>query len=290
MRYLRIAALLLALLLTVAAALPLAGCGQDSIGDAPTQDGADSETAPAPRHDLALIQDRDTDYVIIYPEDSSPYIRGIAKSLRETLIQRYGLSPTALRTRSDRTNTEAADDDALEILIGMTNRRESRSVAEALEPNSYVITSAGNKLVILGTDEYRTAEAIGRFLTDFTEHSVSSLIFSAESYVRENLPVREVELAENATLRVMSWNLQCPASDSLDLFTAMQNGINYYGADIIGLQECNANAHRGVVDPMRHLYAVATTYHEGTDTYDYTPILYKPERLDLLESGVEWLD
>ena len=88
----------------------------------------------------------------------------------------------------------------------------------------------------------------------------------------------------------MSWNLQCPSSKDHELFSHMLDGIRYYGADIIGLQECNRHAHRGVLDLLPPSYAVATTHHEGTDIYDYTPILYNPERLDLLESGVEWLD
>lgn len=102
----------------------------------------------------------------------------------------------------------------------------------------------------------------------------------------------EVTEASSAapTLCVMSWNLQCPSAEDTDLFAAMRDGITYYDADIIGLQECNKAAHRGGVSRFRSLYSVATAYHEGTETYDYTPILYKTERFDLLESGVEWLD
>lgn len=260
------------------------------VEETPTEEDTEPETTPEPRYDLTLIEDHATDYAIIYPERSSQYTIGTATGLRDALVRYYRLPSSSLRSRSDRSKDEVVDNDNREILIGMTNRKESQAVAATLEPNSYVITSVGNKLVILGTDEYRTAEAVNRFLADFSERSGSTLIFSAESYVQEVIPMGQVELAENATIRIMSWNLQCPDLDEHDLLTAMQNGINYYNADIIGLQECNGNAHLGVVDCVRHLYAVATTYHEGTNTYDYTPILYKAERFDLIESGVEWLD
>lgn len=99
-----------------------------------------------------------------------------------------------------------------------------------------------------------------------------------------------IKSTEGANIRVMSWNLQCPASDAYELFAGMKDGILYYRADIIGLQECNRHAHGGALSHLTETYAIATTFHEGTGTYDYTPILYDPRRFDLLESGVEWLD
>ena len=99
-----------------------------------------------------------------------------------------------------------------------------------------------------------------------------------------------IELAEGANIRMMSWNLQCPGKEDCELFAHMINGMLYYDADLIGLQECNASAHRGVTEQLIQQYAIATTHHEGTNTYDYTPILYKPERFTLLDAGVEWLD
>ena len=321
MKYVRLLHLLLAFLLTAAVSLPSVGCDRApaspdaSDTDAPTgspaepatkaptettaeesvpSDTAQPETEPEtdsePQVDLTLIFDNATDYSVVYPEDASAYAVGIVNQLRDTLVQRFRLSSDALPTRTDRSAEETAEGSEKEILVGMTNRQETQAVAATLEPDSYAVAVVGSKLVIVGTDEYRTAEAVARFIEDYATTRASELILPADTRLSEVIPYRGLALAKNATLRIMSWNLQCPAADDYALFTAMQNGINYYGADIIGLQECNKAAHQGVVERVADRYAVATTYHAGTSTYDYTPILYNPARFDLIESGVEWLD
>ena len=120
----------------------------------------------------------------------------------------------------------------------------------------------------------------------FTEKATEEVTKEMTEEVTEEV----TDASAEPNLRIMSWNLQCPSAEDTDLLAAMRDGITYYDADIIGLQECNKAAHQGVVNRFRRTYSVATTYHEGTETYDYTPILYKTERFDLLESGVEWLD
>ncbi|MBR5123708.1 MAG: hypothetical protein IKU90_01130 [Clostridia bacterium] len=250
----------------------------------------EEDTVPDDQPDLCLVRDHASDFKIIYPKDASDYAINTVKSLRTALVRAYAMDDAPITFTSDRSGKETVKTDAYEILVGMTNRQESQEVAATLAPDSFTITSVGNKLVILGSDDYRTALAVEHFKANFISSESSELIFSHSASVTEEDPVRRVELAEGANVRIMSWNLHCPDAEDYALFTHMLNGILHYGPDIIGLQECNAAAHKGVVDILSQRYAVATTHHSGSNTYDYTPILYDPLRFDLLDNGVEWLD
>lgn len=264
--------------------------------DTQTPDGDTSEEATAPeeqpadRPDLCVVRDKTSDFKVIYAKSASDYIAGTAKSLRAALVRAFDMTKNPIRFATDLGTAGVVENDEYEILVGMTNRKESMEVAASLPPDSFTVTSRGNKLVILGSDDYRTALAVAYFLEHFVDTASDELIFSHDSTVTEADPMRQVDLAEGASIRIMSWNLHCPDAEDYSLFTNMLNSILYYGADIIGLQECNAAAHRSVVDVLAQKYAVATTHHSETNTYDYTPILYNPERFDLLDSGVEWLD
>ena len=259
-------------------------------GETSSEETTEEETIPYDQPDLCLVRDHASDFKIIYAKSASDYAINAVKSLRTSLVRAYGMDDAPITFTSDRSIKDEAENDDYEILVGMTNRKESQEVASALAPDSFTITSVGNKLVILGSDDYRTALAVEHFKANFISSESSELIFSHSASVTEEDPVRRVELAEGANVRIMSWNLHCPDAEDYALFTHMLNGILYYGPDIIGLQECNAAAHKGVVDILSQRYAVATTHHSGSNTYDYTPILYDPQRFDLLDNGVEWLD
>lgn len=255
----------------------------------PTEETAPEAPTPEPQKDLCLIQDKASPYRIVYPDGASRYALNAVNTLRDTLVRNYRMDTNSLSLASDASPQEERDDNSPEILVGLTNRAESHAVAATLPENAFTVTSMGSKLILLGSDDYHTALAVTYFLEHCTARFQSDLVFAHASTVTEvsDMPSN---IPTEGEIRIMSWNLHCPSAEEKDLFAHMLDGILYYGADIIGLQECNAAAHQGVVDQLKDTYAVATTYHSGSRTYDYTPILYNPKRFALLDSGVEWLD
>ena len=260
----------------------------DGATELPTEEVSEPSAAEV-QEDLQIILDKASSYRIVYPEGASAYALNTVNTLRDTLVRNYRLDKNSLGLMADGSPQTEGDDKSPEILVGLTNRAESRSVAATLPENAFTVTSVGSKLILLGSDDYHTALAVNYFLEHCTERYQSDLVFSHASTVTEVSDMQSNLPAEGG-IRIMSWNLHCPSKEEQDLFAHMLDGILYYGADIIGLQECNAAAHQGVVDKLKDTFAVATTYHSGTSTYDYTPILYNPKRFALLDSGVEWLD
>ena len=131
--------------------LTLTACGDntDTPDDTSATDGATTtesvETTPAPSTDISL-----EGYVIVRYEDSKKDVTSGSSVLYKKLAEKLGSS---IEIKTDWIKGLAKDavveNDELEILIGPTNRRESKQVAEELVGDSaYIIRKVDNKIVI----------------------------------------------------------------------------------------------------------------------------------------------
>lgn len=155
------------LLLVLTLCLALTACG-DSV-DTPVDDTsvntdvttAESvETTPAPSTDISLA-----DYIVVRYEDSQKDVTLGASTLYKKLAEKLG-SPIEIKTDWIKGLAKDAviENDELEILIGPTNRLESKQVAEELVGDSaYIIRIINNKIVIIGASEPATALAMEKF-------------------------------------------------------------------------------------------------------------------------------
>ena len=101
-------------------------------------------------------------YSVIRSETSSYNIIECAKGLYSTISQLTGTSMT-LETDFLKQG-ETADSEAFEILIGDTNRPETKEVKSSLGTNEYAIQKVGNKIVIVGSSDANTAKAKDAFI------------------------------------------------------------------------------------------------------------------------------
>ena len=72
------------------------------------------------------------------------------------------------------TDVKPASDENLEILIGNTNRPETKAFLKTLKPNEYGYAVIGNKLVIAGWADYTSAMAIDAFMEDYAQYLVDA--------------------------------------------------------------------------------------------------------------------
>ena len=72
------------------------------------------------------------------------------------------------------TDVKEATDESLEILVGNTNRPETKAFLKNLRPNEYGYGVVGNKLVIAGWAEYTSAMAIDAFLAEYEQYLVDA--------------------------------------------------------------------------------------------------------------------
>ncbi len=253
-----------------------------------------AETTAAPNGDSTAAADivlfgGDTTYNVIRDQYASQTVLDAVKDVRRAISASCGGTWEGIITEDFEvglTRDSIVDNNEPEILLGSTNRRESREASADLGENDYIIRAVGNKIVITGGSDRATAKAIAIFLeTFFPEGTAKKITVPADLNISGEAPLQEVSVNSEAKYRLMTWNLGCAvgvAADAVDVITK-------YLPDIVALQECNASIQKNVIDALPEFYEVATRYHAGTSTYVYTPILYNSKLFTLRDSGVEWL-
>jgi hypothetical protein len=142
----------------------------------------ESTVAPAPSG-LLLVSNGASDYVIVRPEKCQTFIIDAMQELRGAVNDKFGVSltPNDDWVKGVKDGEEYVSE-AAEILIGATNRRESREVLATLAPGEYKICVKGNKLVIIGTTDYLTSLAVREFTKYVKESTTSSELAVSNEY------------------------------------------------------------------------------------------------------------
>ena len=159
--------LLIFTLVFVMLAAMLASCNKDDTPDGgdttPTDDQQAVETTPAPVTTISL-----DNYSIIRADRTGREVTNASGVFRRTLVEKLGKE---IKIDSDwvRNNDEVTiENDDPEILLGATNRKESReAMAELTGGDDYIIRVVGNKILIAGTSDAATMLALNRFTEMF---------------------------------------------------------------------------------------------------------------------------
>lgn len=106
-------------------------------------------------------------YSIVRGEDSNDNIAGYARDIYNAIFDATGI---ALEIKTDYLKRgEVADSTSYEILIGDTNRPESKEVKDSLNANEYAVKTVGNKIVIMGWYDATTVNAKNAFIIDIAD-------------------------------------------------------------------------------------------------------------------------
>ena len=155
----------LLLLLAVCSVFLCVSCGELTKPADGTESESDTDAATeevfAP---LALATNGKSEYTIYYPEDNNE-IFACAKRVADAFKNYTGAD---IKCKGDLLNRgEISDPDALEILVGPTNRPETATVKEQLAPDEYAVCQVRNKLVILGYNLEATGSAVDYFIKNY---------------------------------------------------------------------------------------------------------------------------
>ena len=153
-------------LLSLLLCLTLCACAGDN-GD--TQEGSDTtaptdtqaETTP-PVADI-LLQGGAEDYVIVFPSKASADLKEIMKSMSDGAKTATG-KKLEYHTDETKNNPEVAK----EILLGVTNRDESKASLEQITGYGYRIEVIGEKLVITGSNDTFLQDAVTELMKAWT--------------------------------------------------------------------------------------------------------------------------
>ena len=177
-----------------------------------------------------------------------------------------------------------------EILVGLTNRKESHEVHASLGREQFAIKVIGEKLVIIGYDSYATVAAVDYFVSTFLNAKINgSFEISFDYEYLGEASLRKVAISDEASYRIMTWNLGCMVSESKNGQLECIDIILRYLPDVMGLQECNSAVHSKVLKSLPEFYAFANKTHNNSSTVNYTPIIYNTELFTLLKSDIVWL-
>ncbi|MBR3863040.1 MAG: hypothetical protein IKM42_05225 [Clostridia bacterium] len=113
-------------------------------------------------------------YTVIYGKDMSSAAAKEVKSFVDLLKGKIDGSLESKRVAFDQ---ELADEADYEILVGNTNRPETAKVLEEINGHGYAISIVGKKLVIVGTTNFLTSQALDYFVDTYlsVDGKISSL-------------------------------------------------------------------------------------------------------------------
>jgi hypothetical protein len=111
-----------------------------------------------------------TEYKIIRGDSCEKYVTEGAVFLNKALSRLTG-TEIAIATDWEKGADESEIASRKEILVGMTNRQESKSAYSALEGDDYIVRADGNKIVIAASGEAALDEAIKNFLGNYLGYS-----------------------------------------------------------------------------------------------------------------------
>ncbi len=287
----KIKATALLLLISTILTLALTACGKkEKLPKETTVPETTAEETEPPVKKVTIVGDDENDFIMIKPEKATDIEQECANtlflSLKRTFVKNFDKKFGDDFVNGLESGAEYVSD-APEILIGATNRKESRELLATLGEDEYIIKLVGSKLVILGSADYATRGAVNRFIADFIENDEDDTLEIPEDLeIRGKKSLREVDINECASLRIMSWNLGC----EVGLVNDCVKILNRYLPDIICLQEANKAIHQKVVAKLPENYVTSCEKHGGSSTYVYTPIIYNKNAFKLAEASAEWLD
>ncbi len=148
MKKIKLLSLILAILMLAGVATLFASCGTEAGVITPSEDTVDVDF---------------TGYTVLYGETQSDsnFTRTIRNQF-DAFVARLSAA-TGVNVKLKQASREDIDDEAKEILIGLTDREESAKALKKIDGDGFIIQVLDNKIVIIGTSNLYTAMAVDYF-------------------------------------------------------------------------------------------------------------------------------
>ena len=177
-----------------------------------------------------------------------------------------------------------------ELLLGNCGRDLTKELNA--QGNQYALASDGKSVALAASSSMAAKWGVQNLLEQYLPVKASGRIaieLTTEKVLRD--VVYGKALTEGADLRIMSSNvLFLESNDGLTRSSLLKEIYLEYCPDIIGLQECDSVGHANLVTGLSSYYSVACRTVGETSTKSHTPILYRTDRCQLLDSGSKSFD
>ncbi len=267
--------------------LLITGCTKENSGEESTSDDP--------------ISDEISDYLNIINSDGSSEFKIVHalfgdKELTSTvnlLQQRMNNNFSSnIEMVSHTANGESGtvENDAFEILIGQTNRKQSKEALKDLSKGEYIILVSGSKLVITGATNDAIVEAVNVFMEKYITNAdkENGIIIPRDEIIKGTKDMSAIY--KDADMRIMTLNVALNNYEPEKRRTHILNLIEDYNPTVICFQEYNAACYTRIGAALTMNYKAAISQHlDGSGTAIYTPIYYRTDTFTLVESGGGWL-
>ena len=241
--------------------------------DKPTEEPSET-LKPSERGENAVYSEDFEKYKVVTDDASGGEVKTLANNLIDTVNSCWGVTTTLVYDK----DTEVSD---YEILVGDTDRPESKEFKESLEDGECGYRVIGKKIVILGSEDQYTETAIVLF-ANFMLHDKDT---SVKQYMtEENTHVVD---ATNM-LSVMSYNIRVDyGNNNISLVSTM---IRNYMPDILGVQEADQTWMKLLNERLsKSGYAYVGIGRDSGGKGETSAIFYRTDKLEVLDSVTLWL-
>lgn len=177
-----------------------------------------------------------------------------------------------------------------EFILGTCGGARSSYFASSTElsATSYTATVKDGTIVFLAGSQFAGVKAMNAMLDVYLPEGLSGTVALRLKNGTESGEVSpsEFELAEGATMRVMSNNMLFGNNTKEDRSSLLIEQYLRYYPDVIGLQECDSLNHTRVINQLTDFYGIAGGKIGSKQSY--TPILYRLDRYEEVASGCEY--
>ena len=211
----------------------------DIIDDSDDKDDSDSQDADKDSNKvekIPLMDEFDSTYQIIYPAKVTSTQKDVITSLRVGMVTVFDTDVLI--------NTDASKEIEYELLIGKTNRDESKKVYAELDANrsnngsDFIIRVVNKKIVIAANTDYALKLAVDYFMKNICKTDISTIASNYKFVYKPNLETIKIDgvNVSNYVIRTEKYPslLTLRAAEALSEYIVSKTG---YDLDIISTND-----------------------------------------------------
>ena len=284
LKYLRIPALILALLMLVCCCFACNGADSDATDkdsaetnetptEAPTEKPTETD-APDTREPNIVFSEDFGKYSVIVDDSADSELKTLAKNLTDTVNACWKVTATLVADK----NTEAS---AYEILVGNTDRPETATFREKLKDGECGFGVVGRKIVILGSEDQYTEKAVVLF--------ANFMLLDKDTSVKKYMSEKNTHIVDATNMiSVMSYNVQVGNSDNNP--AGVTTMIRNYMPDLLGVQEADGEWMSVLNNRLsKNGYAYVGIGRDSDGKGERSAIFYRADKFELISSQTLWL-
>ncbi len=264
----------------------ITGCNNSNVEEITSSDTVDTEISDT----LNIVNaDGSSEFKIVYAFFGDKALTSTVNLLLQRMNNKFS-SNIEMVSHTANGESGTVENDTFEILIGQTNRKQSKEALKDLSKGEYIILASGNKLVITGTTNEAIVEAVNVFMEKYVANAdkASGIIIPREEMIKGTKDMSTIY--KDADLRIMTLNVCLSNHEPEKRRTHILNLIEDYNPTVVCFQEYNAASYIRIGAALSGDYKAAISSHpDGSGIAIYTPIYYRTDTFTLVDSDGGWL-